>query len=85
MLAEPLALPKYTRQRQAAVAVILDGLDLAQPHGHGQAALQAGIGLGLAGTGALRLGQCAGDDLLELADAGGIDLLRHAQSPMSVT
>lgn len=64
--------------------MILERVDLTEPHGGGQTALQADIGLRLAGTDALRLGECAGDHLFELANARAIDLLRHEASALMI-
>ena len=71
-----LRLTEVDRDRQAAIAVVFDGIDLAQSHGHRQAALQAHVCLGLARAGALGLGQSARDHLLEFTDPRSINLPR---------
>ena len=75
-----LGLAEIHRERQAAVTMIFDGIHLSETHRRGEPALQAGIGLGMARTTGACLAQRAGDHVLKLADACGIDLLRHALS-----
>jgi hypothetical protein len=72
-----LALAEVHGQTQSPVALVLDGIDLAEAHGGREPPLQAGIGLALGGAGAPRFRQDQLDDLCQLGDPGGVDFLLH--------
>ena len=62
---------------EGSIALILDGLHLAEPHRHAQASREAGIHLGLRGAGARSHRKCRGHDGFELGNTGGVNGLRH--------
>ena len=70
-----LALAEIDGDGEAAVAVVLDRVDLAHAHRRREAALQAGVGFGLAGAGLAGDREGAADDGLELGDTRRVDLL----------
>ena len=74
-----LAVSEIHRDRHAAVAVVLDGVDLAQAHRDGQSLLDAGVGVGGRGTGGLGQGQRAADDLLQFRNTRRVDFVRHGR------
>ncbi len=78
VLAEPLRLPKYTVTAKATVALVLDGVDLAQAHADRQPWLM----LASASPGrrpALGLLEGKAGDVLELPGGPvGVRLLHHA-------
>ncbi len=67
------ALAEIDGDAETTVALVLDGLDLAEPHRGVQPFLQAGIGLGLDRAAAVRLLECEGDHGLQFGNAAGVD------------
>ena len=74
-----LAVPEVHGHGHAAVAMVLDGVDLAQAHRHGQSLLHAGVGVGRGGTGSLRQRQRAADHLLQFWNTRRVDFLGHGR------
>ncbi len=62
---------------EPAIALILDGFDLAEAHRDVQALLQAHVALGLRGPETPCLLEREGHDVFELRDARGVDFLGH--------
>ncbi len=64
---------EINRDAQAAVALVLDGLDLAEPHRDTKTLSQADVGFGLGRARGARLRQREGHDIGEFRNAGCVD------------
>ena len=78
-----LALAEIHRDAHAAVALVLQGLDLAESHAHRKTGILADGGLGLRGAARARLLEGALDDRFEVSLGQGVDGLGWARRPSS--
>ncbi len=72
-----LSFPEINRDPETPIALVLDGLHLAQPHGHPEPLAHVSVGFALRGTLTLGFLEHEADNFLELRYSLGIGRLLH--------